>query len=43
MHLPASVRNLVLIGFMGFELVQTQQGYKQGVVTKAIGGLIGQK
>jgi excisionase family DNA binding protein len=34
---------MVLLGFMGFELVQTQQGYKQGVVTKTIGGLIGQK
>jgi hypothetical protein len=31
---------MVLLGFMSFELVQTQNGFKQGALTKAIGGLI---
>ncbi|HYV39967.1 MAG TPA: helix-turn-helix domain-containing protein [Gemmataceae bacterium] len=31
---------MVLLGMMGFELVQAQQGYKPGMLTKAIGGLI---
>jgi hypothetical protein len=34
---------MLLLGMMGFELVQTQQGYKPGVVTKMIGGLTGAK
>jgi hypothetical protein len=31
---------MVLLGFLGFELVQTQQGYKQGVLTRTLSGLI---
>jgi hypothetical protein len=35
---------MVLVGLMGFELVQSASGYKApGVLTKAIGELIGQK
>jgi hypothetical protein len=35
---------MVLVGLMGFELVQSASGYKApGVLTKAIGDLIGQK
>jgi hypothetical protein len=32
---------MLLVGMMGFELVQTQQGYKPGVLSKALGGLTG--
>jgi hypothetical protein len=34
---------MVLLGIMGFELVQTQQGYKPGPHTRSVSGLIGQK
>jgi len=34
---------LLLLGMMGFELVQTQQGYKPGLLTKTIAGLTGAK
>jgi excisionase family DNA binding protein len=34
---------MVLLGIMGFELVQTQQGYKPGPLTRSVSGLIGQK
>jgi excisionase family DNA binding protein len=34
---------MMLLGIMGFELVQSQQGYKPGFLTKAIGGLMGAK
>jgi excisionase family DNA binding protein len=34
---------MVLLGIMGFELVQQQQGYRPGVLTKAIGGIIDKK
>ena len=32
---------MAMLGIMGFELVQTQQGYKPGFLTKAIGGIFG--
>jgi hypothetical protein len=31
---------MVLLGLMGFELAQTQQGYKPGLLTRTIGGWI---
>jgi hypothetical protein len=34
---------MVLLGIMGFELVQTQHGYKQGPLTRSLSGLVGQK
>jgi excisionase family DNA binding protein len=34
---------MVLLGMMGLELAQTQQGYKPGVLSKTIGGLMGAK
>jgi excisionase family DNA binding protein len=34
---------MVLLGIMGFELVQQQQGYRPGVLTKALGGVVDKK
>ena len=34
---------MILLGVMGFELAQTQQGYKQGFLTRQLGGIVGQK
>jgi hypothetical protein len=34
---------MVLLGMMGFELVQTQQGYKPGPLTRVIGGFVDKK
>jgi excisionase family DNA binding protein len=34
---------MVLLGIMGFELVQTQQGYKPGPLTRSISKLVGEK
>jgi excisionase family DNA binding protein len=34
---------MTLVGIMGFELMQSQQGYKPGFMTKTIGGLMGAK
>jgi len=34
---------MILVGIMGFELVQTQQGYRPGLITRQISGLIDKK
>jgi hypothetical protein len=43
MVLMLCVPVMVLLGIMGVELVQQQQGYKPGVLTKYIGGFIDNK